>query len=667
MESAAAPGPPRPAGGQAEPGRHAQVSWVTWRARTRSLRRCTRRAKRLLPADHPDLLAAKGNLAVTRFQLSDLEGASALVLTMIEGQLRVVQSLYSQAPRVARSSALVELHRLSTGLNLSHSKVLEGQADLRPYLFAVLENLRLVSTTSSEVALAVQRHPEELGDLAKRVAHARWGLSRAVDSLVEDPSPSRIFEASEERDLAERELRRALEELGVFQDTVTAEDVGASLGKQAALVSYFRYWVSPGLAGSVSEAGAGAKLFEALLAFVVQPSGSVTRVDLGPIAELEESMAKWRELMSEMPHGTSDERRARQEQEIEVGRSLREQLIDPCLEVVESQQLTTLHLILDDFLHLLPMDALPGEDGGRMGDTIDVRVETSVRRLVAPPAPAQGGTFLAMGGIDYASEGATVALSAGRGVAAPPLRRSAENSERPEEFGYLSQSLPEVKGLGILYEDIFGGPEGEEENNSIVLTREEATKAALHELAPRALYLHIATHGWFASGIVKSTLDVVGDRGLYAPFMEANETVQGFAPETLCGLAFAGANLGMDPLGKVPGIMTAEEVATLDLSNCDLAVLSACETNVGIRRAGQGMQSLRGALHAAGARTAVTSLWQVHDEATGELMERFYTNLWWKGMGKADALWAAKLEIRNSSLYADPYYWAGWVLTGDPE
>ena len=59
----------------------------------------------------------------------------------------------------------------------------------------------------------------------------------------------------------------------------------------------------------------------------------------------------------------------------------------------------------------------------------------------------------------------------------------------------------------------------------------------------------------------------------------------------------------------------------LDLSNCELAVLSACETNVGIRRAGQGIQSLQGALHAAGARTAITSLWKVDDRPTRELME----------------------------------------------
>lgn len=115
----------------------------------------------------------------------------------------------------------------------------------------------------------------------------------------------------------------------------------------------------------------------------------------------------------------------------------------------------------------------------------------------------------------------------------------------------------------------------------------------------------------------------------------------------------------------MPGIRTAEELATIDLSNCELAVLSACETNVGIRRAGQGIQSLQGALHAAGARTAVTSLWKVDDRATRELMELFYTKLWNEELGKAEALWQAKMEMRAGGAELED--WAGWVLTGDSD
>ena len=79
------------------------------------------------------------------------------------------------------------------------------------------------------------------------------------------------------------------------------------------------------------------------------------------------------------------------------------------------------------------------------------------------------------------------------------------------------------------------------------------------------------------------------------------------------GLAFADANAGRDSLGQARGRMTAEELLIFDLEQCDLAVLSACETGAGLRRSGMGIQSLQTALHAAGARTAITFFWKVDD------------------------------------------------------
>ncbi|MEZ5979792.1 MAG: CHAT domain-containing protein [Planctomycetota bacterium] len=187
-----------------------------------------------------------------------------------------------------------------------------------------------------------------------------------------------------------------------------------------------------------------------------------------------------------------------------------------------------------------------------------------------------------------------------------------------------------------------------------------ATKAALAEQLRGARFVHIATHGWFDESAV-SMLDRVGESNdpFAASTQRAQETIVGFLPEALCGIALAGANHGPD------GILTAEELQTLDLSHCELAVLSACETNVGIRRAGQGIQSLQTALHAAGARTAICSLWKVDDAATRRLFEIFYTKLWKENLGPADALWQAKMALRAEGHPLRD--WAGWVLTGAPD
>ena len=68
--------------------------------------------------------------------------------------------------------------------------------------------------------------------------------------------------------------------------------------------------------------------------------------------------------------------------------------------------------------------------------------------------------------------------------------------------------------------------------------------------------------------------------------MEPDDLVSRFSPMTLCGLALTGANNHHNVEGAMPGIITGEEISSLDLSRCEMAVLSACETNVGIRISG---------------------------------------------------------------------------------
>ncbi|MCL5995326.1 MAG: CHAT domain-containing protein, partial [Chloroflexi bacterium] len=105
------------------------------------------------------------------------------------------------------------------------------------------------------------------------------------------------------------------------------------------------------------------------------------------------------------------------------------------------------------------------------------------------------------------------------------------------------------------------------------------------------------------------------------------------------------------------------EVYGLDLHNTDLVVLSACETQLGRQSQGDDIIALNRAFMYAGTPTVVASLWSVNDEATSQLMRSFYQHLK-EGMGKAEALRAAQAELRTR--YPHPFYWAAFVLTGDP-
>jgi CHAT domain-containing protein len=132
------------------------------------------------------------------------------------------------------------------------------------------------------------------------------------------------------------------------------------------------------------------------------------------------------------------------------------------------------------------------------------------------------------------------------------------------------------------------------------------------------------------------------------------------------GLALAGANVGLHgaaPLLAEDGLLTAEDVAGLDLTDTELVVLSACETGLGTVRTGEGVFGLRRAFSLAGARTLIMSLWKVPDEPTRELMVHYY-RLLLAGRGRAEALREAQLAMRAS--YPDPYYWGAFICQGDP-
>lgn len=94
----------------------------------------------------------------------------------------------------------------------------------------------------------------------------------------------------------------------------------------------------------------------------------------------------------------------------------------------------------------------------------------------------------------------------------------------------------------------------------------------------------------------------------------------------------------------------------------DLVTLSACETGLGKLSKGEGVIGLSRALLYAGANNLVVSLWSVSDDSTADLMKTFYQN-----MSNADyskPLQSAKAELIKSDQYAEPYYWAPFILIG---
>jgi CHAT domain-containing protein len=111
------------------------------------------------------------------------------------------------------------------------------------------------------------------------------------------------------------------------------------------------------------------------------------------------------------------------------------------------------------------------------------------------------------------------------------------------------------------------------------------------------------------------------------------------------------------------GYLRLSDIYNLKLS-ADLVVLSSCESALGKDLESEGTIGLpRGFLYA-GARSVIASLWKVDDEATAILMKALYSRMQ-QGESPSRALHGAQLDVSREERFADPYFWAGFVLEGD--
>ena len=639
----------------------------------------------LLPANHPDLLAAKQNLALTRKALGDREGAFELSLSIADAATEFVVRGLVGSRREARATARVASSRLAGSRTWSRPASVPTSV-LSAYVRA-LETARYVASARGTHQRA-NGGGDELSLLRSAAAAAGRELDEHMTSgpvLVERApgEPEESWMAA--RDAAQNEWNRDLGRLAIARDAREKELLDALGDSTSALASIDPMAISAALAPNEAAVGLHKVEYtrwedegitrvpdgEHYLAYVVTSSGSISEIDLGPAAELDERIRDWRNLL-----GISNESRGfggsggGGEGETVCGRSLRRMLIDPILEAAEVEPGGMLFVCLDDALHTLPLDALPlsertsasvapriGGGEARLGDLYRVRVEVSFARLVRSDlSPETKDSLLVVGGVDYDATGAD--RGARQGVL--EVRALEQRFVKRDAAWCLWEALPgteqEAAAIAALAREELGS-----EPQTIV--GKAVTSSAIEAAVREKRFVHIATHGWFMPDTIRSMLDH-DPRDDRMGLLGTERVVTGFAPMSLCGLVMAGANGTETPEELASCLLTARELSTFDLWGCELAVLSACETNVGIARAGQGIQSLQTALHEAGARASITSLWSVDDQATRDLMRAFYANLWGKEMGKAEALWDAKCQIRRRG---DPVrHWAGWVLVGDP-
>jgi len=121
----------------------------------------------------------------------------------------------------------------------------------------------------------------------------------------------------------------------------------------------------------------------------------------------------------------------------------------------------------------------------------------------------------------------------------------------------------------------------------------------------------------------------------------------------------------VDGQGEVQhGFLKLQDLYDLDLP-AELVVLSACNTALGEDLRGEGLVGFVRALMYAGAKRVVASLWKVDDEATTELMSRFYRHMFQGQLSPAAALRQAQIEMWQHDDWSSPFYWAAFTLQGE--
>jgi len=367
-------------------------------------------------------------------------------------------------------------------------------------------------------------------------------------------------------------------------------------------------------------------------AILVDANGPTKFIRLAARAEIDAEVLRLRGAIT-----TSDEKTARS------SASLIYSLLVQPLATQLSSDVRGLVVSPEGDLNFLPFAVLLDEHDNFLSEKYPITYVGSARDLVRKSSedPAKSLALFADPTFDASGE-----ASAANDMVA---MRSAE----AEVFGVINlPPLPGTKAEALEIETI-----AKQSGWDIhVATGDEATESSVRSTMKPGV-LHLATHGFYLNSFNSGGED--GTRGMSVVGLSADEKKQNenvVDPMRASGVALTGAQQTLKswsqrkaPDPETDGILTAEEVACLDLNGTWLVTLSACETGVGEARSGEGVFGLRRAFMMAGAENLLMTLWPVADDTTAKIMADFYKEALATGdapgsLAKVQRDWLVKLR-----------------------
>jgi CHAT domain-containing protein/tetratricopeptide (TPR) repeat protein len=626
--------------------------------------------QKVLGENHPDTAQSFSNLALLYYSMGDYAKAEPLCRRALEIYERHFANTF-QVQSERQQLLLAGLLRV----NLDKQLAIGGNAGARAsdlYRHVLLWKgavfVRQLANRTLRRRRDLKARFDELASVDVRLATLAL---RGPGRQRRDAWEEQVAQLSRQKDSLERSLSTESAEFREQRALLhpKPEDLQTVLLERTALVDVLEYWHGYPSAAKPGQLNGERRL----VAFVVRHDRHIVRVELGPSEPITEAVQFWLDRIKRAPDTVSGRDGA-------ALRALIWQKLEPLLEGCD-----TVLISPDGSLNRLPFAALPGaKDGSYLFEEMNLVVVPVPRLLLQKDGPEKPGdrSLLIVGDVNYdGSHGKVDVLIA--------TTRSAIRGDQGGtlEFARLKSTSAEVANIRTSFQHVF--PHGQVR----ALSGDNATEANFRHDAPNYHYLHLATHGFFAPPQIASALAPSKEEPGRAIGELTRKGIAGAHPGLLSGVALSGANTPSAP-DQDDGILTAIEVAGLDLERADLVVLSACETGLGAVAGGEGVMGLQRAFQIAGAKNVVASLWKVNDQATAALMGLFYHKLWVEKKTPAVALREAQLWILNnpdriSSLArargldldrvvnlpvdakgaeghkrSSPYLWAGFAISG---
>jgi CHAT domain-containing protein/tetratricopeptide (TPR) repeat protein len=576
----------------------------------RGYRMAARLWTRRLGRGHPFTATVEANLALVHWAVADVKAAARSFTAsqrLRAPEMARTLAVGSERQRVAAvRDGLGDLYKVVTFHLATRAAGELAASMLLRYKGAVLD-----AVAQSQARLRGRLDPssrlkfDRLAELQRLMADAI--ASESMLGGAADPAAVSRWQTEAEQ------LQAALGQQSAFGQSalapVTLEAVRAALPKDAALVEYLRY---PPFE-PVRAAGAATWRDARYAAMLLRRSGDPIWMDLGEASAIDAAAQQLRARLADPDSEDVDA----------AVRAMAALVVDPLRARLENARL--LLVAPDGPLHLLPF-ALLLAAGGATGRALSLL--GGGRELLQPDEAA----------------GVTPPVA----IVDPDFGRSAGALDMESLPGTRAESA----ALQALWPDVR------------VLARDSATVEALRAVERPAL-LHLATHGHFQPPAAVDARWDTHSLMVDGEFLVVQRASPSVRTDAMLhgGLALSGANRSTPD--RPTGLISAAELAQLDLRGTSLVVLSACDTGLGTAGQGEELAGLRRAFALAGSRSQITSLWWVGDGPAGVFMTTYYRRVH-EGATRAAAMRDAQQRVRETPGWSHPAFWAGFALWGDP-